>query len=136
MEIRHGARGLLGIHTSFTTLFLWTKEDIVDETWLLASSCKLSRRKRASAFFFHFAAPLAHVAISTAFPPKLTFLGPLVGLMVGMASLAEASAILLAFWAKVEGADGRMGASGVGGIIAGDGFLLKASNQQFSSSYA
>jgi hypothetical protein len=125
MEIRHGARGPLGIHTSFTTLVLWTKEDIADEIWLLASSCKLSRRKRASAFFFHLAAPPAHAAISTAFPPKLTFLEPLAGLMVGMASLAEASAILLAFWVEVEGADGWMGASGVGGIIAGDGFAIE-----------
>jgi hypothetical protein len=108
MKICHDARGLLAIHTSFITLVLWTKEDIADETWLLASSCKLSRWKRASAFFFHLAAPPAPAAISTAFLPKLTFLVPLAGLMVGTASLAEALAILLAFWAEVEGADGRM----------------------------
>jgi hypothetical protein len=125
MKIRHDARGLLGIHTSFTTLVLWTKDDIADVTWLLASSCKLSRRKRASAFFFHLAAPLAPAAISTVFPPKVTFLVPLAGLVASMASLAEATAILLAFWVEVEGVDGRIGASGVGGIIAGDGFALE-----------
>jgi hypothetical protein len=64
------------VHTSFTILVLWRKEDIADETWLLASSCKLSRQKRASAFFFHFAASLTPAAISTALPPKVTFLGP------------------------------------------------------------
>jgi hypothetical protein len=42
-----------------------------------------------------------------------------------MASLAEASAILLALGAEVEGADRRIGASGVGGMIAGDGFALE-----------
>jgi hypothetical protein len=42
-----------------------------------------------------------------------------------MESLAEASAMLLAFWAEVEGADRRIGVSGVGGIIAGDGFALE-----------
>jgi hypothetical protein len=42
-----------------------------------------------------------------------------------MSSLAEASAILLAFWAEVEGAVWQMGASGVGGIIVGDGFVFK-----------
>jgi hypothetical protein len=42
-----------------------------------------------------------------------------------MASLAEALAILLAFGAEVEGADGRIGASGVGGMIAGNGFALE-----------
>jgi hypothetical protein len=125
MEIRHSARGLLGIHTSFTTLVLWTNDDIVNVTWLLASSCKPSRWKRASAFFFHLAALLAPAAISTTFLPKVTFLGPLAGLVAGMASLAEASAILLALGAEVEGADRRIGASGVGGMIAGDGFALE-----------
>jgi hypothetical protein len=42
-----------------------------------------------------------------------------------MASLAEASAILLVFGAEVEGAVWRIGASGVGAIIAGDGFAFK-----------
>jgi hypothetical protein len=41
-----------------------------------------------------------------------------------MASFAEASAIFLAFRVGVEGPEGRTGASGVGGIIAGDGFAL------------
>jgi hypothetical protein len=41
-----------------------------------------------------------------------------------MASFAEASAILLTFWAEVEGPVGRTGASGVGGTIAGDGFAF------------
>jgi hypothetical protein len=36
-----------------------------------------------------------------------------------MASLAEASSILLTFGADVEGVIGRIGASGVGGIMAG-----------------
>jgi hypothetical protein len=31
---------------------------------------------------------------------------------------------LLAFWVEVEGPEGRTGASGVGRIIAGDGFAL------------
>jgi hypothetical protein len=31
---------------------------------------------------------------------------------------------LLALWAEVEGPEGRTGASGVGRIIAGDGFAL------------
>jgi hypothetical protein len=101
-----------------------TNDDIAEVRWLLASSCKPSRWKRASAFFFHFAASPAHVAIPTVFPPKVTFLGPLAGLVAGMASLAKASAILLAFGAEVEGAVWRMGASGVGGIIAGDGFCF------------
>jgi hypothetical protein len=114
----------LGVHTSLTTPVLWTKDDIVDVTWLLDSSFKLSRQKRVSAFFFYLAASLAPAAISTAFPPKVTFLGPLTGLAVGMASFAEASTILLAFWAEVEGPEGRTGASGVDGIIAGDGFAL------------
>jgi hypothetical protein len=43
-----------------------------------------------------------------------------------MEFLAKASAILLAFGAEVEGADGRIGASGVGGMIAGDGFALES----------
>jgi hypothetical protein len=42
-----------------------------------------------------------------------------------MASLAEALAILLAFGAEVEGVVWQVGASGVGGIIAGDGFAFK-----------
>jgi hypothetical protein len=42
----------------------------------------------------------------------------------GLASFVEASAILLAFWAEVEGPVGRTGASGVGGTIAGDGFVF------------
>jgi hypothetical protein len=99
-----------------------TNDDIAEVRWLLASSCKPSRWKRASTFFFHFAASPAHVAIPTVFPPKVTFLGPLAGLVAGMASLAKASAILLAFGAEVVW---RMGASGVGGIIAGDGFAFK-----------
>jgi hypothetical protein len=124
MIIRHGTRGLLEIHTSLTTPVLWTKEDIADVTWLLASFCKLSRRKRASAFFFHFTASLAPAAISTAFPPKVTFFEPLTGVAVGITSFAEASAILLALRVEVERPEGRTGASGVSGIIAGDGFAL------------
>jgi hypothetical protein len=42
-----------------------------------------------------------------------------------MASLAEASTILLAFGAEVEGVDWRMGASGIGGIIVGDGLAFE-----------
>jgi hypothetical protein len=42
-----------------------------------------------------------------------------------MASLAEASAILLAFGADVEGAVGWIGASGVRGIMAGDDLAFK-----------
>jgi hypothetical protein len=125
MKICHCARGLQGIHTSFTTLVLWTNDNIQEVRWLLASSCKPSRWKRAFAFFFHLTASSAPAAISIVFPPKVTFLGPLAGLVVGMASLAEASAILLAFGAEVEGADWRMGASGVGGIIAGDGLAFE-----------
>jgi hypothetical protein len=124
MKIRHVARGLLGVHTSFTILVLWTKDDIAVDTWLLASSCRQSQRKRASTFFFHFEASPTPVAISTAFPPKLTFFGPLTGLAEGLASFVEASAILLAFWAEVEGPVGRTGASGIGGTIAGDGFVF------------
>jgi hypothetical protein len=125
MKILHGTRGLQGIHNSFTTLVLWTNDDIAEVRWLLASSCKPSRWKRAYAFFFHFAASLAAAAIPTVFPPKVTFLGPLVGLVAGMASLAEASTILLAFGAEVEGVVWRVGASGVGGMIAGDGFAFE-----------
>jgi hypothetical protein len=44
--------------------------------------------------------------------------------VVGPASFAGASAILLAFWAEVEGPVGRTGASGVGGTIVGDGFAF------------
>jgi hypothetical protein len=91
----------------------------------MVSSCKPSRWKRASAFFFHLAASPAPAAILTVFLPKVTFLGPLAGLVAGMASLAEALAILLTFGAEVEGAVWRMGASGVDGIIAGDGFAFK-----------
>jgi hypothetical protein len=109
--------------TSFTTLVLWTNDDIAEVRWLLASSYKPSRWKRASALFFNFAASLAPAAIPTVFPPKFTFLGPLAGLVASMSSLAEASTILLALGPEVEGTDWRMGASGVGGIIAGDAGL-------------
>jgi hypothetical protein len=113
------------MHTSFTTLVLWTNDDIAEVRWLLASSCKPSRWKRASAFFFNFTASLAPAAIPIVFQPKVTFLGPLAGLMAGMASLAEASAILLALGLEVEDIDWRMGASGVGGIIARDGLVFE-----------
>jgi hypothetical protein len=83
------------------------------------------KMEKSTAFFFHLTASLAPAAIPTVFPPKVTFLGPLAGLVAGMASLAKASAILLAFGAEVEGADWRVGASGVGGIIAGAGFVFK-----------
>jgi hypothetical protein len=106
-------------------LVLWTNIDIAEVRLLLVSSCKPSRWKRASAFFFHFAASSAPTAIPIVFPPKVTFLGPLAGMVAGMASLAEASAILLPFGAEVEGAVLRMGASGVGGITAGDGLDFK-----------
>jgi hypothetical protein len=43
----------------------------------------------------------------------------------GPASFAEASANLLALWAEEEGPVGRTGASGVGGIAAGDGLALR-----------
>jgi hypothetical protein len=95
---------------------------------LLASSCKLSRWKRASALFFHFAASLASSAILTFFAellPKLTLFGPLADVVEGMASLAEASATLPAFGADVEGAVGWIGASDVGGIMAGDDLAFK-----------
>jgi hypothetical protein len=124
MKIRHAARGLLGVHTSFTMVVLWTKDDIAVDTRLLASSCRWSRRKRASAFFFHFEASPTPTPISTAFPLKLTFFGPLAGWAEGPASFAEASAILLAFWAEVEGPVGRIGASGVGGTTTGDGLVF------------
>jgi hypothetical protein len=88
-------------------LVLWTKEDIAVDTWLLASSYRLSRRKRASPFFFHLAASPAPVPISTAVLPKLTFFGPLTGLAVGLTSFVGASAILLAFWVEEEGPKGR-----------------------------
>jgi hypothetical protein len=94
------------------------------DTWLLASSCKWSRRKRASAFFFHFEASPAPAPISTVFPLKLTFFVLLAGWVEGPSSFAEASAILLALWAEVEGPVGRTGASGVGGTAAGDGLVL------------
>jgi hypothetical protein len=42
-----------------------------------------------------------------------------------MAYLAEASAILIAFGAEVEGVDWRVGMLGIGGIIAGDGFAFR-----------
>jgi hypothetical protein len=117
--------GYKGIHTSFTILVLWTNDDIAEVRLLLVSSCKPSRWKRASTFFFHFAASSAPTAMPAVFPPKVTFLGPLAGVVADMASLAEASAILLVFGAEVEGVVWRMGASGVGGIIAGDGFAFK-----------
>jgi hypothetical protein len=94
------------------------------DTWLLASSCKWSRRKRASIFFFHFHASPAPAPISTAFPLKLTFFALLAGWVEGPASFAEAPTILLALWAEVEGLVGRTGASGVGGTAAGDGLVL------------
>jgi hypothetical protein len=42
----------------------------------------------------------------------------------GLASFVEAPAILLAFWAEVEGPVGRAGVSGVGGTTAGDGLVF------------
>jgi hypothetical protein len=42
----------------------------------------------------------------------------------GPASFFGASAILLALWVEVEGPVGRIGASGVGGMAAGDGLVL------------
>jgi hypothetical protein len=95
---------------------------------LLASSCKLSRWKRASALFLHFEASPASCAIPTFLDellPKVTFFEPLADVVIGMASLAEASAILLAFGADVKGAIGRIGASGVGGIMAGVDLAFK-----------
>jgi hypothetical protein len=109
------------------TLVLWTNDDIAEVRWLLASSCKPSRWKRASAFFFHLTASPAPAAIPIVFPPKVTFLGPLARLVAGMAYLSEASAILLAFGTEVEGANWRVGTLGVGGIIAGDGSILYGS---------
>jgi hypothetical protein len=106
-------------------LVLWTNKDIADEIWLLASPCKPSRWKRAFAFFFHPAALPVPVVISTDVPPKLTFFGPLAGLSLGMASFAKASAILLTFWAEVEGPVEREGIAGVSGTIAGEGFALR-----------
>jgi hypothetical protein len=99
---------------------------MVVDTWLLASSYKWSRRKRASALFFHFEASPAPALMSTAFPLKLTFFALLAGWVEGPASFAEASAILLALWAEVEGPVGRTGASGVGGTAAWDGLVLGA----------
>jgi hypothetical protein len=100
-------------------------DDIADERLLLVSSCKPSRWKRASAFFFYFVAFPASTAILTFFPPKVTFLELLAGVVAGMVSLAEASAVLLIFGADVGGAVWRMGASGIGGIMAGDDFAFK-----------
>jgi hypothetical protein len=117
--------GYKGIHTSFMILVLWTNDDIAEVRLLLVSSCKPSRWKRASAFFFHLVAFPASTAKPTFLPPKVTFLGPLAGVVVGMASLAEASAILLVFGAEVEKAVWQMRASGVGRIIAGDGFAFE-----------
>jgi hypothetical protein len=79
MKIRHAIQGLLGVHTSFTILVLCTNDDMAVDTWLLASSYKWSRRKRASAFFFHFGASPAHAPISTAFLLKFTFFALLAG---------------------------------------------------------
>jgi hypothetical protein len=45
--------------------------------------------------------------------------------VVGMASLAKTLAILLGFGTDVEGAVWRIGASGVGGIMAGDDLAFK-----------
>jgi hypothetical protein len=114
------------------------------DTWLLASSCRQSRRKRASAFFFHFEASPTPVPISTAFWPKLTFFGPLEGLAEDLASFVNAPAILLAFWVEAEGPAGRAGASGVGGTTAGEGlvfggfwpavFLLRCTKSQIRTS--
>jgi hypothetical protein len=42
-----------------------------------------------------------------------------------MASFAKASAILLTFWAEVQGPVGQAGIAGVGGTIAGEGFALR-----------
>jgi hypothetical protein len=42
----------------------------------------------------------------------------------GPSSFFGASAILLALWVEVEGPVGRIGASGVGGMAAGDGLVL------------
>jgi hypothetical protein len=98
---------------------------MADEIWLLASSCKPSRWKRAFALFFHPVALPVPVVILTDIPPKLTFFGPLAGLLLGMASFAKASAVLLTFWAEVEGPVGRAGIAGVGGTITGEGFTLR-----------
>jgi hypothetical protein len=68
---------------------------MADDTWLLASSCILSRRKRASTFFFHFEASPAPVSVWIAFLLKLTFLAPLAGRSDGPALFAGASATLL-----------------------------------------
>jgi hypothetical protein len=76
-------------------------DDIADERLLLVSSCKPSRWKRASAFFFHFGAFPASTAIPTFFPPKVTFFEPPAGVVAGMASLAKASAVLLVFGTDV-----------------------------------
>jgi hypothetical protein len=90
----------------------------------VASSCKLSRWKRASDFFFHFEASPAPASIWTVFPLKLTFLALLAGRSNGPAVFSGASATLLTHWEEVEGPVGRTGASGVGGMAAGDGLAL------------
>jgi hypothetical protein len=59
------------------------------------------------------------------FPLKTTFSEPPAGVVLGMASLAEASAILFALGAEVEGAFWRIGASGIGGTMAGDDLAFK-----------
>jgi hypothetical protein len=82
------------------------------------------KTEKSICLLFHLAASPTPAPISTAFPPKLTFFGPLTGLAVGLASFVGASAIFLSFWAEVEGPVGRIGASGVGGTIAGDGFAF------------
>jgi hypothetical protein len=63
-------------------------------------------------------------SIWTIFSLKLTFLALLAGQSDGPAFFSGASAILLTHWVEVEGPVGRIGASGVGGMAAGDGLAL------------
>jgi hypothetical protein len=50
MEIRYGARGLLGVHTFFMVVVFSTKTEILLDSWLLASSWLVIRLTISSYF--------------------------------------------------------------------------------------
>jgi hypothetical protein len=89
MKIRHGARGLQGIHTFFIVDVLSTKPVILVDNWLLASSWLVISSIISSCFCFQ----------SKLFPAGASAIGPWdepEALLLCTTSLAVASVIGLA----------------------------------------
>jgi hypothetical protein len=62
MKIRHGARGLLGVHTFFMVAVFSTKAAIPLDSWLQASSWLVIRLTISSCFCFQNKLPSAEAS--------------------------------------------------------------------------